>query len=287
MLHSHTRRTSDHSSHLSTIPNDIFLLNPSYAGRIIERSQLWSMCKKEIAAFSFLVFFCALLFVIAINSIKPLLDIRYIEQFGILTEARILETYAVVAGDKKQSMYQVVYQFTDPAGTIYNDNQVISSKSFDHFHTGDSVPIRYISDNPTLSTLADWAQDDTTKMSNVGVGLTSLASFLSILAATWFLAAYLWREEQFLGRGQVIMGHILTCQIRSANQMEAITSNRPGWMTAQTRVITLSYSFNSPDGRVIKSSIYRPQTELGKCALPKFGDPVAVLYLNNRRYRVL
>lgn len=125
-----------------------------------------------------------------------------------------------------------------------------------------------------LVVIAAWGNSD-------GVFSASLALITSVTLAVdgIILAAAAWFTRRFRlqRRGQLIRG----------NLQQLDTQVRPG-PQGSVFVVTVQYTFTSPrTGREIQGVIAQNRNDLIETRLPEPGAPVAVLYRNDRNYRVM
>jgi hypothetical protein len=287
MLHSSVQELSSRSKIHSSIPPGTFLLNPDQAARAIGHSLLWSALKKELAVFLLLAILDGLLLLICWQGIEPLLKSAQVQQTGVLTQATVTRQHVASTGGRGQVTYFLQYRFAAQNGQMLVAEQAVSRPIYERFQTGDPVPVKYLPEQPERAALANSASDNSLDSGNALVALTGGIGFVIVLAALAFLGGYIWREEQFFTRGRRLMGHVLACHARletTADDLEVNVADPP---EAGRYMITLSYTFQSPAGKTIKSSVKRQRNDLRGCLLPKFGQPVAVLYLDDKHHKLL
>jgi hypothetical protein len=94
-----------------------------------------------------------------------------------------------------------------------------------------------------------------------------------LLGATWWF----WRRYSLRNTGQLIDGEV----VKASGEI------RPG-PQGNDFVITVMYQFSSPrNDKAIKGTIAQVRNDLVEAPLPASGTPVAVLYRNDRNYRVM
>lgn len=104
--------------------------------------------------------------------------------------------------------------------------------------------------------------------------LSVMLSINAILAGAgwWF-----WRRYQLRDNGKLIQGQVV----------KAEGEVRPGPLGKEF-VITIWYEFTSPKtNKTISGTIAQNRDDITEETLPQTGSPVAVLFLNDRNYRVM
>jgi hypothetical protein len=183
-------------------------------------------------------------------------------------------------GGRGQGMaYYVKYRFTLPDGRAFTPEQIVSRRTLANFHKGQTVPIKYLADNPTIAALIGIAQDNTLDLGNLAMFLIGGAGLLSDLGLIGYLSWQMWREEQFFTRGHVLTGHVLACHSHLESAPKNLTVQVYDPKPRGRYMLDLSYTFRDPSGAPIKTSVERQRNDLQAAPLPKFGHPIAVLYL--------
>jgi hypothetical protein len=287
MLHSTAHKLSTTSAVPLRLPPGTFLLRPEHADRAIGRSQLWTALRKEVLVFLFLAMLGAMMLLIGWQGIEPLLQSAQVQNTGALVQATVTRQRIAATGGRGQVSYLLAYRFTTGDGQTVDIEQTVSRPTFERYGQGDTVPVKYLPEQPERAALANGARDGSLDSGNVLVALTGGIGFVIVLAAMVFLGGYLWREEQFFTRGRLLMGHVLSCRARLetiADDLEVEVTDPP---EAGRYMLTLSYTFRTPAGKTVKSSAQYQRNDLRGCPLPTFGQPVAVLYLDDKRHKVL
>jgi hypothetical protein len=94
-----------------------------------------------------------------------------------------------------------------------------------------------------------------------------------LLGAGWWF----WRRFALKRQGSLINGEI----VKSEGEV------RPG-PYGKEFVVTVWYQFTSPKtGRIFKGTIAQTRDDLAENELPEVGQPVSVLYLNDRNFRLM
>lgn len=286
MLQSSVRSAPNLAGTPVRLPSDTFLLNPDHADRMIGQSQLWSVFKKELFVFLLLLFLSGCMLLMSLQGLKPLLIGSQIQHSGVAVQADIVQKRTAAAAGRDQVSYFLKYHFTTLYGEQVHAEQAVNRSTYERFQTGDSAPVKYLPDEPTLSALNGSARDNLLDFGNMLIVLIGGIGFVAAFGSLVFLGWYLWREEHFFKRGQLVMGHVLAChghlEVTQPSPEVEIRGPAPGG----PYMINLSYAFHSATGKVIKSAAKRQRNDLCGC-LPTFGQPVAVLYLDDQHYKIL
>lgn len=188
---------------------------------------------------------------------------------GVMTQARVVELHNDGRGLQP---YQVVYNFdySGPGGTTATTTgqQPISQTDYELLKPGDSIPVRYLPDDPMVSRIVGRA----------AVPLwfyfpLLLVPVLSGYVFSWYRSLEHWKRLQHLEKeGRLLDGLVVSCSkgIR---------------LPKDRRQVWLEYRFRSPEGRVLNDRAEGGMEEHDP--LPAPGTAVKVLYVNDELYRVM
>jgi hypothetical protein len=280
-----SNRTVTRTPLANVLPPNLFVLNLDRAASLVSSNRFPITFDRKLIL---LVLLLSSVFASAIVSLKganELLTMIRLTSIGVMTQGQIVSHAPVMARADTQGtqglMYPVIYHFSLPnSATIYDGEQLVQKEMLDVLAAGAAVTVRYLPGDPTISTL-------------VGINLESPlgASGLAFVAigATWlfatgvFLVPLLQRirgEVQLRRLGWVTFGQILYCRVQRPSEAG---EKKP----AQDFVVELSYRFQTPQGKEIRSTASAKRKDLKGTRLPGFGTPVAVLYLDPQHYEVL
>jgi hypothetical protein len=269
---------------LSRVPPGTFVLNPDNAHRLIGQSQLWKMFKKELLLFVILIGLSGFLLPLAIKGVQDILTAWQVQHVGIAAQGEIIGLRAAPIGGTGQAIaYYLKYRYTVPSGEMSLAEQVVSRKTFERSKVGSAIPIKYLADNPAFSSLADNVLD----IGNYFIVLIAAIGLFSTLGIIAFLGWQVWQEEQFFWRGRLIIGHVMSCHAHLQVAPKDLEVELRGPNLGGRYMLDLAYSFRSPAGATIKATAERQRNDLRAGPLPKFGYPVAVLYLSDKCYKIL
>ncbi len=269
------------------LPPGIFLTDPENAARIDARLRLWNRYKKEAVAFLLLSILGVLVFWITVEGIRPLLLHGQIQQYGVAATGTVEGKHTATAGGYQQVTYYLEYHFTDLSGEHYDSAQSVSRAVYENTMNGTSIPLKYLPDDPGQSELAGGLQNAMLNFGNMLIAAISGIGFVMLAILLGYLGRYVWRENRFFTRGSLLMGHVLSCHGHTETTAETLGVQTYGGETGGPYRIDLTYTFHSPKGKTLKSSLKRERSDLRHIGLPTFGTPVAVLYLDDQHYKIL
>lgn len=191
---------------------------------------------------------------------------------GIQTQATIigLDTIVTYVRGRPSDHYAATYLFSlsdeAPTSPPYPGSAPITEDAYNRLREGDVITIRYLPDNPdTSSPISDTAHDYAADM---GVSLI----FVGIALAGLYAVVAMWRQDRRLNtQGRVIIG-----TIRSAR----------GNQTNGKYQVTINYTFR-PDEQEIEAYETKTRNDLKDATLPSKDAPIAVLYVDDKLYRLL
>ncbi len=211
-------------------------------------------------------------------------------------------------GNKKDSGFKVIYQF-EAGNRIYQGSQSLYRKFYNSaYQSQNSLPIRYLPDNPEVSRLSGGYKDAN----------ENFTIMLSAIGAIWVLCWLIGlivnyntydQNSRLLSQGKLVKGTVIACDWHQAVKQTSVagsaglgaTGGMAGGILGAVMddqinrrakkmkyKLRLSYKFISPkSGREIKKTekVFLP--ELSRQGLPTPGMPVAVLYRTDNHFRVL
>jgi Protein of unknown function (DUF3592) len=149
----------------------------------------------------------------------------------------------------------------------YSYRQKISRDTYSKLHYQDLIPIRYLPDDPKVSRYLKDMEDDGRFALLLG------AVFLGITLIPVYFGVRQWRRNQRLAQeGQFIAGEITEAGGHRA---------RAGFQ------LSIRYKFRSPEGIELSRKESLTRNDLNTGHLPKTGTTVAVIYVNDKLFRIL
>lgn len=165
--------------------------------------------------------------------------------------------------------YYVTYRFeaATPTGpVVYQREQNVGRATYARVHPGQVVNVRYNNAIPAISAIVE----DTNFRDGISVGA------LMWLPVTLFMGYQVKRcrrEIRLSRRGRLLEGRVVECTATPAGE--------DGYK------LELRYRFTAPGGRIIRDREIGYREELRDDSLPVPDTPVAILYLDEKNYKVL
>jgi hypothetical protein len=268
------------------LPPNAFLLKPYHAHRQLGTLQIISA--KQILLCLALVGLISFFGLIIMQGAQPLILDYQLQQNGIDTQGSIVDIQPVSMRSRGQApAAYITYSFTSAAEVIYLGKQVVSTEDSRRLQPGATVAIRYLLHNPNASVLVVQNVENILGPGNAMITLLVTISQLATLAVFASLMWSVWWDEQYFRRGRLIFGHVLKCRAyleSFASQLNVESTDRH---LGGRFMIELSYAFHSHAGKTIRAVTTQQRNDLRFQALPAFGQPLAILYLDDRHYKLL
>ncbi|NDJ77638.1 MAG: DUF3592 domain-containing protein, partial [Chloroflexi bacterium] len=196
-------------------------------------------------------------------------DIK-LDQNGVETTGRVIDSEEREGDDS--TSYYIEYEFR----AVEKDRKVTAEKqvSWSNYsrwrEKGSSVRVRYLPSNPSVNELVGDNTVDNNRTVGIIVGFIVLVVFGLITLAVF--NSYL-RSRELLRKGTLIKGEVLSCSSHEDSDDDLH--------------ITLRFRFFTPAGKEITKTESRMANEFKNTPLARPGNPVTILFLNEKRYRVL
>lgn len=261
---------------LGRVPDNLFLLNPQHRGFLNGSDRKFKDVSKRL--FIILMIMILLFGLIgggmAYSGASEISARSQLEQSGVEAHATVIDTDYTTSTNKGHTTYTyyMTYEYfvrsaNSDSPTRYTYRQEISGDNYDNLDRGSKLTIRYLPSDPSISRYLDDNAGDGASLAVIG-GL-----FLAgTLAALYFLLRQRSRNQRLENEGQFITGKIT--KVSSARV-------KAGYQ------ITVTYSILSPDGVELSRKESLVRNDLNKALLPQEGTPVAVVYVNDKLYRML
>ncbi len=193
-----------------------------------------------------------------------------LDQHGQIVEARV-ESRRTTEDREGSRTYYVTYSFQiSETGRYYAREQRVTRETYDRLDEAAPVKVRYLPENPDRSALDDDPAEFRSR--TVAAVLTAVAA-VAVLIRLVVIFVRRQRHDVLVRRGRVLHGEVVHFGARTD--------------TDGRFHVDLRYRVVTPSGRAIIEQAHRRADELRCCPRPAPGDPVAVLYLSDRRYRLL
>jgi hypothetical protein len=189
---------------------------------------------------------------------------------AVVAQAQIVSRRFQDRGREALSRWFVTYRFTvQGEGKTYQQELDVDQETYNRLVEGTPILIKYLPTDPAISVLA---HDDIAPL-DLEVILPALfgPALLTLLILVWAFWVSL-RYTRFERQGQVIKGEVTACE---------------GKAMPDHYHVTLSYKFRTPADRELTGKITQERDDLKNEELPQKGTPVAVLYVNDKLYRLL
>ena len=270
---------------LATLPANVFWLNPD----LTHRSNLRGILPSGVPLVLLLLIVGTVSFMMFLAGLAEYRTSTQLTDAGESTQGEIISRlYDAMNGRTLTAKYFVTYRFNVP-GTAdsFAREQPVTKMAFDDLKEGSQVAVKYLASDPAISSLAMRGQPN-----DMGASAYILAviGLLGTLVTAVFLLprlVTLWQDQRLRQHGRIILGRVLSCRRFVSETSTSLNPNEYGSALKSNFFIELSYSFPSPEGKLIRTSVRRKRNDLFKCPLPTFGVPVAVLYLDDSHYNVL
>lgn len=261
---------------LTRVPPNLFLLNPKHQGFLNgeERKFYDFTCSVVVLIFIGLLIFGGIGGAMFYAGADEMLIRSQLERSGLETRATVTDHDYTTSTNKGRTSYTyyLTYKYSidaSPANgpTRFTYRQQVSNDTYNNFTDGEAITVSYMPNNPSVSRLLTDNQDNGTVLAVVG------GIFLA--CALFCLFGYL-RQRSRNGRlirdGQMVVGKIVeakAAKVKSGNQL------------------TIRYTFMSPEGGELGRKEILVRNDLRDAPLPQPGTPVAIVYVNDKLYRVL
>jgi hypothetical protein len=193
-------------------------------------------------------------------------QLRQIEEAGIKAGGVVTDGRSIRG---RSTSYYITYRY-NVDGVSYDQEQRVSSSTYNGLYIGDEVTVRYLPDSPAVSALSGDDLDNTILAEN------DVMALVAIIVGGIFIVALLWidhRNRVLSHRGQLLPGEIINA------------TGRRGSKGAYT--VTLHYRFRTPSGEISEKKSTANRPDLRKMPLPPPGTPVLVLYVHDKSLRLM
>jgi hypothetical protein len=243
----------------------LFLLDPSANAKFVAGKA------KRIGSSRVMLLLAFISFIVAAGMIGYAvygeLNFQALEREGTTTNAVVVDGHTT-RSSRGGTSYYITYELTVNKQP-YRHEVNISSSLYNRLRIGSTVSVRYLMRDPSISML--WGDDfDSTSITGqrligVIVGGTSLVCCLVCVWVDW--------RNRRISKGTLLRGTLLSASGRNGSK--------------GAYIVTVEYTFTTPSGGIITKKASNDRRDLRKAALPPYGTPVAVLYLDDRNVRLM
>lgn len=246
----------------------IFLIHPAHAGFLDNtQRQIFGVTKTELILMIIVGLLCAGLGVgmsaYSINeqNVQDNLAKNGIETLATVRDGRVSRG--------KSTTYYLEYTYDAKVNgdtRTFQNEESVSRDLYDHSEIGGHITVRYLPEDPATVRALDGSYN--------GMILVLIGSVMVIGGAWLTVSMYrMYQKDRRLERdGQIITGSVVKSSVSGAGNK---------------RQVNIRYEFNSPLGVPLKGSQSQRRSDLNKEDLPFEGLRVAVVYLNDKTYRIL
>ena len=194
-----------------------------------------------------------------------------LRQRGQPVQATIIGERISTGSIKTGNTYYMTYQYR-VADRDYTQEVVVSSKAYNTIAQGTPVRVLYLPDNPAISMIDGKAPNS--DLSGLFFAFVAVVFVIVLIFLVVFIRGWL-RNRKMARDGHIIPGVLLDATGRM------VAGKHPYFE------LRLNYHFKTPAGRDIRATSGAPRDDLRKSSLPASGTPLAVLYLDDKRYKLL
>jgi hypothetical protein len=222
---------------------------------------------------AFLIFILMLLILggVGVFSAPKMIAGLKLNSSGVASSAIVSDLYTRVSRGKSGTTtnYYVNFRFRDSSARTHTIVQKISSTTYRKLARDMEVPIRYVPDDPKTAELSGPYTDRSDVDSSVTIWLAVVAFSAPVM---FFSLWNYFRTLRLQRRGEVLQGRLTNIQSKryKGNLNVSVTA-----------------SFTSPSGRTFTVKDTATRNDLKPAANVPNGTPVAVVYVNDRCYRLL
>jgi hypothetical protein len=203
------------------------------------------------------------------NPVRALYQDELLRQNGVSVEGVIINRRTSTA---KTTSYYITYGYSAANQQFHTQEVHVSENTYASHPEGMPVSVVYLPSDPNVSMLtgedADYSERN--KVLLFGLGWLGIA-FIGLSAAIWKM-----REQRlWVQKSRIMQG--IVCESQGHQAGEKLRYFK----------LTIRYRFVSPSGIELFGRQSEARDDLAYQALPKPGTPVAVLYLDDKHYKML
>ncbi len=218
----------------------------------------------------FFFFFTLMAVLLLVGALGEYADALRLQQSGKISEGTIIRR-SMSSG--KSPTYYLTYEFyVNGSDTRFSREQKVRRTTYDEHAEGSPVTVAYLPNNPTISRLAGRDADDSIVQANLPeTGLLLLVA----LAFMVFLLRPVMRDRRLARNGRILEGKVVKCDGRLAGSKRRYYK------------LTVQYQFLSASGTLLSGKQDARREDMRHKLRPGAGTPVAVLYVDDRHYKML
>jgi hypothetical protein len=225
---------------------------------------------QELWMIVFFGFFTFMAVCLLVGALGEYADAGRLQQSGVITQGTI--TGRTVSSGKSASYY-LTYEFNVKGSDIrFTHQQTVRRTTYEAHPEGSLVTVAYLPDDPNVSRLAGKDADDSVMQASLPEsGLFVLFTFVFM----FFLLRPVVRDQWLARNGRILQGKVMKSNGRLAGSKHRYYK------------LAVQYEFLSPSGAVLSGKQDARRDDLRHSLLPGSGTPIAVLYVDDRHYKML
>jgi hypothetical protein len=225
---------------------------------------------QELWLIVFFAFFTFMAMCLLVGALGEYAEAGRLQQSGVLAQGEIISR---TRSSGKSTSYYLTYEFgVKGSDTRFTRQQTVRRAAYEAHPEGSLVTVVYLPDDPSVSRLAGKDADDSVMQASV----PESGLFVLITSVIMFVLLRPVVRDRWLARnGRILEGKVVKSSGRLAG------SKRRYYR------LTVQYRFISPSGTVLSGKQGARRDDLRHSPLPGPGTPVAVLYVDDRHYKML
>jgi len=208
---------------------------------------------------------------VVLGSIHSAIEWGQMQQSGVVTFATV--TQLKIDEDSEGDTFYASYRFSlsNAQGYhAYSKTKSVGKQLYYTLEKGGPIPIRYLKSDPNISRVG---ASETLPGEAIALGGFALLWNSIIGSIVWAFSYGFWLERQYATKSQLLDGTLtqVTTELDSDSDLQ----------------LKLSYQFHSPDGEVLYGNSSRTRNDLKGKAMPTYGTPVVVAFVDKKIHRLL
>lgn len=258
-------------SNSASIPDDLFILNPSYQKMVTGKRNYRYMWSQYGITGLFIAFFIGVAFLVALPEL--ITEFRLATSKTNQTTGQVIDHRASVGS--KSTTYYLTYQFTNDERT-YTREVIVDSGEYNTLNMKTETPVTFLVSDPNVSHIGG----KVFRWSQLRFALFIVGFFIigGIIWQVIMIPKYL-RMRRLRRDGQIILG-----RLKGTFGEKVIRGSGKSRRTDYD--VTVYCQFKNPNGRWINGQATFTRNDYKKKDLPQTGS-VAVLYVSGEDYLIL
>ncbi|HEX2914960.1 MAG TPA: DUF3592 domain-containing protein [Chloroflexia bacterium] len=203
---------------------------------------------------------------------------RVLARDGVVAEAKVVDKHTeqnirnTQNGTRSDTDYVLTYELTVDGGKSYRKSEDVSASFYSSHRLGGTVQVVYLPSNPQVAVLSGTG-DQLGMTLLVAVVAGPLCLLVSIYSFWKF--GQMVRQRRRLKKGKILNGRISHREIKNN-------------ILSKPSSVYVTYTFTSPEGRSLEGkSTFPAKYFQNRWHVVEERKPVAVLYLNDKDFRVM